>query len=67
MLYKNVHSSAPKKLCELMVAARKRAGLNQMEVAIKLRKPQSFVAKYRPNRTGRKNSARINPTNRRQS
>ena len=29
-----------------MIAARKRAGLTQQDVAKRLRKPQSFVAKY---------------------
>lgn len=29
-----------------MVAARKKAGLTQQEVATRLKRPQSFVAKY---------------------
>jgi transcriptional regulator with XRE-family HTH domain len=33
-------------LCELLIEARKKAGLTQVEVAERLGKPQSFVAKY---------------------
>ena len=32
--------------CTLMVKARKQAGLTQSELAQRLRRPQSFVAKY---------------------
>jgi transcriptional regulator with XRE-family HTH domain len=43
---KSVHSPGHKAFCELMIAARRKAGLTQQEVANRLRKPQSFVAKY---------------------
>src|SRR3979409_1352004 len=32
--------------CELMIGARKTAGLTQQALALRLKKPQSFVAKY---------------------
>jgi transcriptional regulator with XRE-family HTH domain len=43
---KSVHSSDQAALCELMVGARKSAGLTQHALALRLKKPQSFVAKY---------------------
>jgi transcriptional regulator with XRE-family HTH domain len=43
---KSVHSVEQAAFCELMIAARKRAGLTQQELAKRLKKPQSFVAKY---------------------
>jgi transcriptional regulator with XRE-family HTH domain len=43
---KSVHSADQAAFCELMIAARKKAGLTQHAVAKRLRKPQSFVAKY---------------------
>lgn len=43
---KTVHSSEQAAFCALMVAARKQAGLTQHELARRLRRPQSFVAKY---------------------
>jgi transcriptional regulator with XRE-family HTH domain len=43
---KTVHSSDQAALCALMVAARKQAGLTQHELARRLKRPQSFVAKY---------------------
>jgi transcriptional regulator with XRE-family HTH domain len=45
-LGKSVHSAGQKAFRELMIAARKRAGLKQHDVAEQLQKPQSFVAKY---------------------
>jgi transcriptional regulator with XRE-family HTH domain len=45
-LDKSVHSESQSALCELMIKARKSAGLTQRELATRLRKPQSFVAKY---------------------
>lgn len=45
-LDKSVHSAAQTAFCELMVKARRSAGLTQQEVANRLHKPQSFVAKY---------------------
>jgi transcriptional regulator with XRE-family HTH domain len=43
---KSVHSPDQAAFCELMVGARKAAGLTQQALALRLRKPQSFVAKY---------------------
>jgi transcriptional regulator with XRE-family HTH domain len=43
---KSVHSPDQTAFCELMVAARKAAGLTQHALAFRLKKPQSFVAKY---------------------
>lgn len=43
---KSVHSADQSAFCELMIAARKKAGLTQHELARRLNKPQSFVAKY---------------------
>jgi transcriptional regulator with XRE-family HTH domain len=43
---KTVHSPEHNAFCELMIAARKKAGLTQHDVAKRLKKPQSFVAKY---------------------
>jgi transcriptional regulator with XRE-family HTH domain len=45
-LDKSVHSEAQSAFCDLMVKARKDAGLTQHELAKRLRRPQSFVAKY---------------------
>ena len=45
-LGKSVHSAGQVAFCELMIRARKNAGLTQHEVAKRLHKPQSFVAKY---------------------
>jgi transcriptional regulator with XRE-family HTH domain len=43
---KSIHSPQHPKLRELLVAARKKAGMTQAEVAERLGRPQSFVAKY---------------------
>jgi transcriptional regulator with XRE-family HTH domain len=43
---KSVHSSNQAAFCELMIGARKAAGLTQHALARRLNKPQSFVAKY---------------------
>jgi transcriptional regulator with XRE-family HTH domain len=43
---KTVHSANQVAFCALMIAARKDAGLTQSALARRLRKPQSFVAKY---------------------
>lgn len=43
---KSVHSPDQAAFCALLVAARKAAGLTQQAVALRLKKPQSFVAKY---------------------
>jgi transcriptional regulator with XRE-family HTH domain len=45
-LDKSVHSGGQIAFCELMIKARKAAGLTQRELADRLHKPQSFVAKY---------------------
>ena len=45
-LDKSVHSAGQTAFCDLMVKARKSAGLTQQELAKRLHKPQSFVAKY---------------------
>jgi transcriptional regulator with XRE-family HTH domain len=45
-LGKSVHSAAQRALCNLMITARKRAGLTQQALAARLSKPQSFIAKY---------------------
>ena len=42
----SVHSAGQTAFCDLMVKARKSAGLTQQELAKRLHKPQSFVAKY---------------------
>jgi transcriptional regulator with XRE-family HTH domain len=43
---KSVHSPDQAAFCELMIGARKAAGLTQHALALRLQKPQSFVAKY---------------------
>ena len=43
---KSVHSPDQAAFCALMVGARKAAGLTQQALAFRLKKPQSFVAKY---------------------
>lgn len=43
---KSVHSSEQAAFCELMIKARKAAGLTQHDLARLLKKPQSFVSKY---------------------
>jgi transcriptional regulator with XRE-family HTH domain len=43
---KSVHSTEQAAFCELMIAARKKASLTQHDLARRLKKPQSFVAKY---------------------
>jgi transcriptional regulator with XRE-family HTH domain len=43
---KSVHSEGLKAFCQVMADARSQAGLTQQKLADRLRKPQSFVAKY---------------------
>jgi transcriptional regulator with XRE-family HTH domain len=43
---KSIHSRANRVLLELLVKARKTAGLTQEQLARRLQRPQSFVAKY---------------------
>ncbi len=45
-LTKSVHSGGQLAFCEAMIAARKKAGLTQAQLASRLKRPQSFVAKY---------------------
>jgi len=45
-LTKSVHSREQVAFRQLMIAARKSAGLTQQDVANRLKRPQSFVAKY---------------------
>src|SRR3977135_4437751 len=45
-LDKSVHSIGQSAFCALMIKARKTAGLTQHELAKRLHKPQSFVAKF---------------------
>jgi transcriptional regulator with XRE-family HTH domain len=43
---KSIHSPEHLRLRELLITVRKAAGLTQEEVAGRLKRPQSFVAKY---------------------
>jgi transcriptional regulator with XRE-family HTH domain len=43
---KSVHTDEYRAVVEWLVAARKRAGITQQQLAHRLRKPQSFVSKY---------------------
>jgi len=43
---RSLRSPEHRALCELLIAARKEADLTQEEVADRLKRPQSFVAKY---------------------
>lgn len=45
-LRKSLHSAEQLALRELLVGARRKAGLTQQQLAERLGKPQSFVAKY---------------------
>lgn len=45
-LAKSLHLPEHQALCELLVAARHKAGLTQQAVAQRLKRPQSFVSKY---------------------
>jgi len=44
-LTKSLHSPDHQALCNLLIAARQKAGLTQQTVAKRLKRPQSFVAK----------------------
>lgn len=46
MSNKSIHGPEHLALRELLISARKKAGLTQSQVAEKLGRPQSFVAKY---------------------
>jgi transcriptional regulator with XRE-family HTH domain len=43
---KSLRSSEHRALCALLIKAREKADLTQVEVASRLGKPQSFVSKY---------------------
>ena len=43
---KSLRSAEHRRLCALLLDSRRKAGLNQTEVAQRLGKPQSYVAKY---------------------
>ncbi len=43
---KSLHSPQHEAFCDLLIAARHKAGLTQQKVAKRLGRPQSFVAKY---------------------
>jgi len=45
-MQKSLYTKAYKRLTDLLIRARMDAGLTQQQVADKLEKPQSFVAKY---------------------
>ncbi|MCH7805992.1 MAG: helix-turn-helix transcriptional regulator [Proteobacteria bacterium] len=45
-MQKSIHTKRYQKLCKLLREGRKKAGLTQTEVAKRLGRPQSFVAKY---------------------
>jgi transcriptional regulator with XRE-family HTH domain len=43
---KSVHTDAYKAVLNVVIAARRRAGFTQQQLADRLEKPQSFVSKY---------------------
>jgi transcriptional regulator with XRE-family HTH domain len=43
---KSIYSARQGAFCALLIAARKNAGLTQQEVSRRLKRPQSFVAKF---------------------
>lgn len=45
-MQKTIYSQQYQRLCELLIEARRKADLTQVEVAERLGRPQSFVAKY---------------------
>ena len=45
-MLKSVHTAEQLAFRQLMIEARKKAGLTQQQLADRLNKPQSFVAKY---------------------
>jgi transcriptional regulator with XRE-family HTH domain len=45
-IVKSVHSREQKAFCDLMIGARTDADLTQEKLARRLKRPQSFVAKY---------------------
>jgi transcriptional regulator with XRE-family HTH domain len=45
-LVKSLHQPENRLLCELLASARRKAGISQEVLAKRLKRPQSFVAKY---------------------
>ena len=45
-LIKSLHSVEQELFCRLMIGARKKAGLTQQDLAKRLKRSQSFVARY---------------------
>ena len=45
-IIKSVHSKEQRVFCDLMIEARKGADLTQEKLAKRLKRPQSFIAKY---------------------
>lgn len=45
-IIKSVHSREQQIFCELMIEARTKADLTQEKLAKRLKRPQSFIAKY---------------------
>jgi transcriptional regulator with XRE-family HTH domain len=45
-MQKSIYTQQHQRLRELLIEARRKAGLTQAQVAERLGKPQSFVAKY---------------------
>jgi transcriptional regulator with XRE-family HTH domain len=45
-IIKSVHSKEQRIFCELMIEARTKADLTQEKLAKRLKRPQSFIAKY---------------------
>ncbi len=45
-MQKSIATARHKKLCILMIRARREASLTQLELARRLNRPQSFVSKY---------------------
>ena len=43
---KSLRTAEHRALCALLIEARRKVGLNQADIAKKLGRPQSFVAKY---------------------
>ncbi len=43
---RSVHTAGYRAVLEVLIAARKRAGLTQQALARRLKRPQSFVSKY---------------------
>lgn len=45
-LVKSLHQPEHRALCDLLAAARRKAGVSQQTLAKRLKRPQSFIAKY---------------------